>query len=131
MGTDQKPPNNMNGNIILQNQLRQAKHLQQAFKAKQATSSGFTLDYTGKPIKPMDGYAVGIHAINPDDQSGFLKAVQDNYCVGYWEGDTDLVKVIDNRAEAIQLALDHNQKAIYDFANQEVIYVTPRGAQAV
>lgn len=121
----------MNGNIILQNQRRQAKHLQQAFKAKQATSSGFTLDYTGKPIKPADGYAVGITAINPDDQAGFLTAVQENYCVGYWEGYSDLVKVIDGRAEAIQMAQQCNQIAIYDFANQEVIQVTPSGAQAV
>lgn len=121
----------MNGNIILQNQRRQAKHLQQAFKAKQAKSEGFTIDYTGKDIKPLDGYAVGITAIDPDDQEGFLRAVQENYCVGYWEGDSDLVKVIDSITEATRLALQCNQVAIYDFASQEVIYVTPRGAQAV
>jgi hypothetical protein len=123
----------MRGYIKQDNYQRQAFYLKNRFAEETKTNPAFTMDYTGNTVQLKAGYAVGLYTLRTDRLDDYMTvvAVTPDHYLGYWEGQSDLVRVLEDREEALRTAMAFNQVAIYDFANQEVIYVTPGGAQAV
>lgn len=83
---------------------------------------GFTVDSTGKKLKPKSGYAV---AIRPIEDITRVNIGEDS-AVGFWRDRdgtayTDEVKIVEDVAEAIRVGRDNDQIAIWDFANEREI----------
>lgn len=95
-------------------------------QAAEANPEGFTMDLEGNVLDLHTGYAVGI--VRP--QTGlpaFNGGPAERLCVGFWcdpetgEGHLDVVLIVQDRIQALLLAREHGQKAVYGFAEQAAI----------
>ena len=114
--------------IIHQNTERQASYLLARFKEEAQTRSGFTMNHAGQLINPTSGFAVAYKEA-PLTLRGLQQELQANpeLNLGYWLeegiGYTDLVNIIQDRETAIKQGLMYNQRAIYDFNTNEVVWL--------
>ena len=86
---------------------------------------GFTLNpRSNRIIQPASGYAV---ATNPFDVKNFIDFDSNEHLfIGYWEGEIDVVVIVDNLDEAMAIGRYYRQKYIYDFKHSKDIKVTPK-----
>ena len=94
------------------------------------------MDLDGNFVAPKHGFAVGLHGIDPDQyfspndpawrarvrESG-LRGAPEDYFIGFWAGEWDLVRIVTSHAEALALAQANGQRAIYNFATDTVLPV--------
>lgn len=107
--------------------MNRVERIEQAFARLKEVENrdGFTLDADGKEVARDSGYAVAIYE-GPLYEIAMHLAANGGY-LGFWRDEngkeyTELVRIVDSHNEAILLARQFGQKAIYDFANQQEDY---------
>jgi hypothetical protein len=100
--------------------------------ARESFTIWFSLDKNSTPTR---GYIVGVRPYKSNEPSIASLQIYDG--IGGWYDpktrfyEIDLVRVIQDKEEAISFAKYYNQKSIYNIENDEVIYLTPKENEKV